>query len=190
MNQSEVARNPMTREPDHRPTRDDDTAVRAGRGYGPPEGSFVAGYMSYLLAQASHVYSAGVHPRIKGKSGGIAEWRVLACLIDVDGMSVSRLAEIALFNQPRLSKVLDRLGAQGLIERRGDTTDRRRVRVHITPAGLALARPLIEIARQHEAEMLAGYTEAEIEAIKKMLRQLIDRSLSINIPGRGDAADD
>ncbi len=153
-----------------------------GRNYGPPEGSFVADYMSYLLAQASHVYSAGVHARIKEKSGGIAEWRVLTCLIDVDGMSVSRLAEIALFNQPRLSKVLDRLGAQGLIERRGDTSDRRRVRVHITPAGLALARPLIEIARQHEAEMLAGYTEAEIAAIKKILRQLIDRSLAINLP--------
>lgn len=176
----------MKRPPDRQSARTKDTSIHAGRGYGPPEGSFVAGYMSYLLAQASHVYSAGVHPRIKGKSGGIAEWRVLACLVDVDGMSVSRLAEIALFNQPRLSKVLDRLGAQGLIERRGDTTDRRRVRVHITPAGLALTRPLLEIARQHEAEMLAGYTEAEIAAIKKMLRQIIDRSLAINLPGLSD----
>ncbi|MGX1098257.1 MarR family winged helix-turn-helix transcriptional regulator [Amorphus sp. MBR-141] len=179
----------MKHDPDRR-SAPDDTPMDAGRDYGPPEGSFVAGYMSYLLAQASHVYSAGVHARIKGKGSGIAEWRVLTCLIDVDGMSVSRLAEIALFNQPRLSKVLDRLGAQGLIERRGDTSDRRRVRVHITPAGLAIARPLIEIARQHEAEMLAGYTDAEVAAIKRILRQLIDRSLAINVPGNGhDPAD-
>ncbi|MGX1308273.1 DNA-binding MarR family transcriptional regulator [Amorphus suaedae] len=190
MNQSKGARNPMKREDDHLSAPDDDSAIHAGRGYGPPEGSFVAGYMSYLLAQASHVYSAGVHTRIKNHGGAIAEWRVLTCLIDVDGMSVSRLAEIALFNQPRLSKVLDRLGAQGLIERRGDTSDRRRVRVHITPAGLALARPLIEIAKQHEEEMLAGYTEAEIAAIKTILRRLIDRSLAINLPGRIDSPAD
>jgi len=174
----------MRREPDrHPPRRKSDAEAKPIPAYGPPEGSFVAGYMSYLLAQASHVYSAGVHPRLKEKSGGIAEWRVLACLVDVDGMSVSRLAELALFNQPRLSKVLDRLGAQGLIERRGDIDDRRRVRVHITPKGLALARPLIETAKQHEAEMLAGYTDEEVAAIKRMLKQIIDRSLAINTPG-------
>lgn len=180
----------MRRDPDRRPTRPQTAAAtRPAHAYGPPEGSFVAGYMSYLLAQASHVYSAGVHPRLKEKSGGIAEWRVLACLVDVDGMSVSRLAEIALFNQPRLSKVLDRLGAQGLIERRGDTDDRRRVRVHITPKGLALVTPLIDIAKQHEAEMLSGYTEAEVAAIKTMLRQLIDRSLANNTPGASGPVD-
>ncbi|MEW5424495.1 MarR family winged helix-turn-helix transcriptional regulator [Amorphus sp. 3PC139-8] len=147
---------------------------------GPPEGAFVAGYMAYLLAQASHVYSAEIHARIKQTGCGIAEWRVLACLVDVDGLSVSRLAEMALFNQPRLSKVLDRLAAQGLIERRGDTDDRRRVRVHITPAGRAHAVPLVEIAKAHEAEMLAGYRPEEIETIKVMLRDLIRRSLASN----------
>lgn len=155
-----------------------------------PDGSFVSDYMAYLLAQASHVFSAEIHARIKAHGTGIAEWRVLACLVDVDGLSVSQLAELALFNQPRLSKVLDRLAAQGLVERRGDTTDRRRVRVHITPEGRQQVEPLVDIAKAHEQEMLAGYDGHEVEQIKRMLKHLIARSLASNRAPRTASDDD
>lgn len=168
----------MTSTPARAEPTDHDAATTSA--HGAPEGSFVAGYMSYLLAQASHVFSAEIHARIKATGAGIAEWRVLACLVDVDGLSVTQLAELALFNQPRLSKALDRLAAQGLIERRGDTADRRRVRVHITPDGRRFAEPLVEIAKAHEEEMLAGYDAAEIAAIKGMLKHLIERAIARN----------
>ncbi|MDQ0317141.1 MarR family winged helix-turn-helix transcriptional regulator [Amorphus orientalis] len=181
MKQASETRNTMSDLPRNSETTED-AADRADTKA--PDGSFVGDYTAYLLAQASHVFSAEIHARIKAHGTGIAEWRVLACLLDVDGLSVSKLAELALFNQPRLSKVLDRLSSQGLIERRGDTADRRRVRVHITPAGLERVTPLIEVARAHEQEMLAGYDPQEVEQIKRILKHLIARSLASNKTAR------
>ena len=59
---------------------------------------------------------------------------------------------------------------QRVQEVRGD--DRRRVRVRITDKGRAMVKPLIQRARQHEADVLADYAPEEIAALQSALRKL------------------
>lgn len=102
-------------------------------------------------------------------------WRVLSTLSDGDGLPVTELAKITLFKQPTLTKVIDRMAKQGLVERRASERDRRKVLVFILPAGRALIGDLLARAKQHERDVLAGHSDQEVERLKSALHTLIQR---------------
>jgi len=69
-----------------------------------------------------------------------AQWVVLMRLDRSEGLKQSELAEILYLSPISLTRLLDRLAENGLIERRDDPNDRRANRLYLTPA----ARPLLE----------------------------------------------
>lgn len=78
--------------------------------------------------------------------------------------------------------VMTRMGTGGLVERRRDTSDNRLVRIHLTDAGRALARPLADSLDELERQLAAGLTDAE----PATLLRLMDRvSANARAPARG-----
>jgi len=150
--------------------------ARVSRRATPADTGFVPNYLAYLLARASFVVSNEFHARLKDWGLSMPEWRVLACLSDVEGLAVGELAAMALMKQPRLTKVLDRMEDQGLVERRGATDDRRRTPIHLTPKGRATVKPVLRAARAHEAALLEHFSEEERAVIKHALDLLIGGS--------------
>lgn len=138
-------------------------------------GTFVSGYLLYLLAAASEAASAQFHARVREEGLRVPEWRVLACLHDRDGAMVTRLAQFALIEQSRLTKIIAQMEERGIVTRRGDPEDRRRTRVYLTPEGRALAEALVAEARRHEADLLNILAGSDGARIKQALRALIDR---------------
>ena len=69
-----------------------------------------------------------------------AQWGVLVRLDRSEGLKQSELAEILDLQPISLTRLLDRLAENGLIERRADPNDRRANRLYLTPA----ARPVLE----------------------------------------------
>src|SRR5579872_5207408 len=69
-----------------------------------------------------------------------AQWSVMARLDRFEGLKQSELAEMLDLQPITLTRLLDRLCDNGLIERRSDPNDRRAKRLFLTPA----ARPLLE----------------------------------------------
>ena len=136
---------------------------------------FVDDYLAYLLARASHLVSRQFHAQLKPRGMPVPVWRVLSALSDGDGQPVTELARLTLFKQPTLTKVIDRMSRQGLVERRASARDRRKVLVYITPKGRALVTDLLARAKQHEREVLAGYSDSEVERLKAALHTLIQR---------------
>ena len=63
---------------------------------------------------------------------------------DGDGLACSEIAERLLTKGPDITRLLDRLEAQGLIERERDTEDRRVVTARITDSGLRLLESIDE----------------------------------------------
>ena len=114
-----------------------------------------------------------------------AQWAVLLRLERREGLKQSDLAE-ALDIQPiTLTRLVDRLCDNGLIERRADPNDRRAKLLYLTPA----ARPLLDRIADHVEELaetvLAGIEPAEIDLMlsqlglaRENLRQAIDRNAS------------
>jgi MarR family transcriptional regulator for hemolysin len=112
-----------------------------------------------------------------------AQWAVLLRLERREGLKQSDLAE-ALDLQPiTLTRLVDRLCDNGLIERRADPNDRRAKRLYLTAA----ARPLIDRIADRIEELsqavLDGIEPAEIDRMlsklglaRENLRHAIDRN--------------
>ena len=133
-------------------------------------------YLLYLLARASHVVSTELHEHLRRRGISVPVWRVLASLIGISGETVTGLAEVCLLQQPTMTKLLDRMVRDGLVKRSQDTRDRRVVRVALTPRGETVANELAQVAKLHEAEVLARHPEAEAMAIKSLLRAIMARN--------------
>lgn len=137
------------------------------------EPRFIDDYLAYRLAQASQRISDEFHSEVEAAGLSVTEWRVLASLKGSDGETVGTLARLAITKQPTLSKVVQRLEADGLVTRAGVRRDRRQTRVMITRKGLALIQGLCEQAKQHQRAVLAPFGEKKAALLLEMLGVLM-----------------
>lgn len=137
---------------------------------------FVEGYLGYLLGQANHVLykDFDVHVRAAGLSS--IEWRVLATLHDGEALPVSTLAREVLSQQPTVTKLVQRMRAQGWLTLQADPGDQRRTLVAVTEAGREKVLPLLEQARQHELQTLRSLSHVEAHVLKTLLTRLARRA--------------
>ncbi len=136
---------------------------------------FVDDYLSYLLGRASHAVYKAFDARVKAAGLSSLEWRVLATLADGDGLTIGDLAQEVLALQPTLTKLIQRMEQDGLVEIGADATDARRTLVHETKQGRAVVMRLVRAAKEHERETLKGFSEREVATLKKILRALVSR---------------
>jgi MarR family transcriptional regulator for hemolysin len=139
---------------------------------------------AFMLADAARLLRT--YADQKAAQFGItrAQWVVLARLDRQEGLKQSELAEILDLQPISLTRLLDRLCENGLIERRADPNDRRAKRLYLMPA----ARPLLEQLNQLGEELMATALAsvapedvermtAELANMKENLRQAIQQRL-------------
>jgi MarR family transcriptional regulator, transcriptional regulator for hemolysin len=98
-----------------------------------------------------------------------AQWAVMARLEHQEGLKQSELAEMLDLQPITLTRLVDRLCANGMIERRPDPNDRRAKRLHLTP----LARPLMDRLAEMGHEMMGAVLEGlDVDTIERMIREL------------------
>jgi MarR family transcriptional regulator, transcriptional regulator for hemolysin len=112
-----------------------------------------------------------------------AQWTVLVRIDRTEGLKQSELAEILDLQPISLTRLLDRLAENGLIERRADPNDRRANRLYLKPA----ARPLLDQLAAIGADMMTAVLDgldtktiermlSDLESIKDNLRAAIGRN--------------
>ena len=109
-----------------------------------------------------------------------AQWVVLVRVDRNEGLNQSELAETLDLQPITLTRLLDKLCDNGLIERRPDPGDRRAKRLYLTPAARPLLEQLRVLGEETMAETLAGVDRAsigqmigELTTVKDNLRRLI-----------------
>lgn len=95
------------------------------------------------------------------------QYLVLLVLWEDDGITVSQLGERLTLDSGTLTPLLKRLEAQGLVQRQRDAVDERRVRLHLTPAGLALRAQAVAVP-----QAIACATACDLQQIGSLARQL------------------
>lgn len=99
-----------------------------------------------------------------------AQWAVLIRIERNEGLKQSELAELLDLQPISLTRLLDRLADNGLIERRADPNDRRANRLHLTPA----AKPLLERLTSLGADMMETVLDGlDEKSNDRMLKQLV-----------------
>jgi DNA-binding MarR family transcriptional regulator len=137
---------------------------------------FVQSHLPYLLARASHALWRGFEPQVRAAGLSSLEWRVLATLFDAEPLTVGALALEVLAKQPTLTKLLDRLAAQGWLERLPDANDARRARVALTPVGRDKVAPLLRAAEIHQRDSLQNLGLASADELRDTLNRLLERA--------------
>jgi DNA-binding MarR family transcriptional regulator len=91
-----------------------------------------------------------------------------------DPMTPSQLAQLNQLPSSTTTRVLDRLQDKGLVRRRPDPDDRRKVWVDTLPLdSLDVEAAYAEIVRQME-EVHAGFSVAELQVVLRYLREIAD----------------
>jgi MarR family transcriptional regulator, transcriptional regulator for hemolysin len=112
-----------------------------------------------------------------------AQWAVLIRIERSEGLKQSELAELLDLQPISLTRLLDRLADNGLIERRADPNDRRANRLYLAPAAKPLLGRLSELGADMMETVLDGLDEKSIERMLKQLVTLKDnlrRAISAN----------
>jgi MarR family transcriptional regulator, transcriptional regulator for hemolysin len=118
--------------------------------------------------------------RMAEHGASMATWLVLHHAFEAPDLSQSQLAARLDIEGPTLVRHLDRLEADGLLERRRDVSDRRVVRVRLTPAGRDAETRLRSIAHGVNIELrkLLGNDHEIVERSLERIRQYALASLA------------
>ena len=103
-----------------------------------------------------------------------AQWMILRRLSHQPGLSQRQLAELLEVEPITVARLVDRLEAAHLVERRADDADRRIWRLHLRHEAGPILAVLDEQARQLEVLLTAGLDPAGLEAAAVAMRQMKD----------------
>jgi MarR family transcriptional regulator for hemolysin len=98
-----------------------------------------------------------------------AQWRVVAYLARSEGSNQASLADVMELEPITLSRHLDRMEADGMIERRPDPADRRAHRLFLTDKGKRLVTAFRPEAACVIQEAVAGLTDERISGMIDLL---------------------
>ena len=101
-----------------------------------------------------------------------AQWAVLARLEREPGITQSRLAALTDVEPITIGRLVDRLEANGLIERHADRDDRRIWRLTLTRKSAAILRQIAAFRRELHADMAQGLDEASLGTLVGCLQRM------------------
>jgi DNA-binding MarR family transcriptional regulator len=126
--------------------------------------------LGFLLKDTTRLYIQRFERHAGSLGLTLAQCRALIRLAESEGVSQTRLAELAELEPMTLVRILDRMESEGWIERRRSAKDRRMHCLFLT----AKAKPLLESIRRvmdkTSSEALAGVPKHQTE----LLIELID----------------
>lgn len=98
-----------------------------------------------------------------------SQWQTLAYLAPNEGIQQAALAELLEIEPITLVRILDKLEARGLIERRQHPSDRRCKQLHLTEASRPILGTIRALGETTRSEALAGLSAGEREALTRAL---------------------
>ncbi|MEV7770636.1 MarR family transcriptional regulator [Kitasatospora sp. NPDC086791] len=103
-----------------------------------------------LVTLAHRRLTGGLAAALAEEDCTVDQWRVLRALADDRGHPMGELAQALLIPQASLSRLVDSLADSGLVYRRQDDQDRRRITAHLSRQGRARLTRLDALAAAHD----------------------------------------
>jgi homoprotocatechuate degradation regulator HpaR len=121
------------------------------------------------LMRAREAVMRRFRPHLAAHDLSEQQWRVLRALIEADSLDILDLAGRCQIHPASLSRMLPKLAGDGLVARRANVNDQRRIVVSITEEGRALFDAL---APQSEAIYAALEREVGGDRLRELYRSL------------------
>lgn len=132
----------------------------------------VQSYLSYTLATAHRKVHASLSRRLREFGVQVEAWRVMEVLEDDGDLTMGDLAGLVLMNPPTLTKLVDRMVADGLVHRRVASADHRKINLDLTLLGRKRIRQIREQALLEEDELAKKIGSKRTALLKNILSEI------------------
>jgi DNA-binding MarR family transcriptional regulator len=129
--------------------------------------------LAYMIASLNRLLESELEERLRPGGVPIEQFRILEVLDANEPCAMGEIAEQSLVEPATLTKIIDRMVAEGLVFRSPDPHDRRRVLILTAPAGKALFKRLRGISTAQEQRLVELLNAEGATELRNLLRGLL-----------------
>jgi MarR family transcriptional regulator, transcriptional regulator for hemolysin len=129
---------------------------------------------TFLLREVSRRFVLRFEEHARSISLTLPQCKVLIRLENNEGVSQARLAELTDVDAMTMVRILDRMEAEGLLERRPDPADRRARCLYVTAKAKPLLDEIWRLGDLTRSEVFAGIRKSELHAFMDVLERMDD----------------
>lgn len=129
-------------------------------------------FVPYQLYRVTNKLNARLLKRLKTMRINSSQWRVLSVLRAYGPLSIGRIVETTLMEQPTTSRVVAQLERVGHVKRRLDDLDSRVVEISITAAGLQAFEGIVPAALKHQSLAFQNVSAKETAQLVATLQKI------------------
>ena len=130
----------------------------------------------YWVTRLARVFEADLEKRLAVHEVTRASWAVLSAIQHHGKSSPAVLASFIGIDRAAITRHLDRLEKQELVQRHHSSTDRRAVNIKLTQKGTFLISELAAESVATNAKFTAGLNQSEIDTMQSILKKMLSNS--------------
>jgi len=139
-------------------------------------GKTVLGLISRIKSEAASALDQGLSsdPEISSLEVTSAQYLILAMLAQREADSAAQLCKSFSYDAGAMTRMVDRLEAKGLVQRRRCPDDRRLINLELTEAGKSLFPRMKSLAIGVQNRLLRGFSKADVKQLEGHLLRMLE----------------
>jgi DNA-binding MarR family transcriptional regulator len=138
-------------------------------------------FLPYRLSLLSNTISEGIAAAYRDVHGlSLTEWRVVAILGRFPDLAATDIMARGAMDKVPVSRAVARLEERGLVRRKADNEDRRRLTLRLTPKGVNLFNAVVPEALAYENRLLSALDPEESAQLDALLEKLLHSARGLN----------
>ncbi len=129
--------------------------------------------LGYLARYAHRAFVKALAEELEAHSILTAQWSVMRVLWDIEGLTQVELADRMRVEKASLTGVLDGMERGGLIVRKRNPDDKRKINITLTVRGRRLKSEILPAGAKINRRATRGMSEAEIVQLRHLLAKVI-----------------
>jgi len=134
----------------------------------------------FLLKDLTNRYVTRFEQHASDMSLTLMQCKVLVHLEKSEGASQAKLAELTGLEPMMMVRILDRMEADHLLERRADPSDRRARRLYLTKKAKPFLEEIWRLAEVTRNEMFVGISKADRESCIRILERMHENMVALD----------
>lgn len=130
--------------------------------------------LAFLLHDINRLMNRYYDRRVRTFGITRTQWTLLTYLSRYEGVSQTKLAEYMDLAPMTLTRQIDKLEEDGLLDRKQSSSDRRTNLIYLTPKSQELMEKMHEIAREAKESALLAFPKEERIQLKQLLGKMRD----------------
>ena len=128
----------------------------------------------YMVGRTAFTMKHKLHKQFttKGYKATPEQWGILNLLEEEEGLTQSEIAEKTIKDKANITRILDVMQRNGLIQRRKHENDRRAYKIFLTDKGRHLQYTLAQYVQEIDNQACEGLSVEELMELNRILKKM------------------